>query len=73
VVSVGDNFYQAGLTGPHDPKFKNSFTKVYTARSLQTQWFSGTNAEQSRLCLGHGKELHSSERLYMLRAVIVCN
>ncbi|KAG0592478.1 hypothetical protein KC19_1G255300 [Ceratodon purpureus] len=40
VVSVGDNFYQAGLTGPHDPKFKNSFTKVYTARSLQTQWFS---------------------------------
>lgn len=41
VISVGDNFYQAGLTGPHDPKFKNSFSKVYTARSLQTQWFAG--------------------------------
>lgn len=40
VISVGDNFYQAGLTGPHDPKFKNSFSKVYTARSLQTQWFA---------------------------------
>lgn len=42
VVSVGDNFYQAGLKGPHDTKFKNSFSKVYTARSLQTQWFAGT-------------------------------
>lgn len=41
VISVGDNFYQAGLKGPHDPKFKNSFSKVYTARSLQTQWFAG--------------------------------
>lgn len=40
VISVGDNFYQAGLTGPHDPKFQNSFSKVYTARSLQTQWFA---------------------------------
>ncbi|XP_024388251.1 purple acid phosphatase 17 [Physcomitrium patens] len=40
VVSVGDNFYQAGLKGPHDTKFKNSFSKVYTARSLQTQWFA---------------------------------
>lgn len=44
VISVGDNFYQAGLKGPHDPKFKNSFSKVYTARSLQTQWFAGTTA-----------------------------
>lgn len=40
VISVGDNFYQAGLKGPKDPKFKNSFSKVYTAQSLQTQWFA---------------------------------
>lgn len=43
VVSVGDNFYQAGLKGPNDPKFQNSFSKVYTARSLQTPWYSGAN------------------------------
>jgi len=40
VISVGDNFYQAGLKGPKDPKFVNSFSKVYTAQSLQTQWFA---------------------------------
>ncbi|KAG0561180.1 hypothetical protein KC19_9G043300 [Ceratodon purpureus] len=40
VISVGDNFYQAGLKGPQDPKFKNSFSKVYTAESLQTQWLA---------------------------------
>lgn len=39
VISVGDNFYQAGLKGPHDAKFDNS-SEVYTARSLQTQWFA---------------------------------
>jgi tartrate-resistant acid phosphatase type 5 len=40
VISVGDNFYQAGLKGPKDPKFVNSFSNVYTAQSLQTQWFA---------------------------------
>lgn len=40
VISVGDNFYQTGLKGPKDPKFQNSFSKVYTARSLQTPWFA---------------------------------
>lgn len=41
VISVGDNFYQHGLTGPLDPKFAKSFSDVYTADSLQTQWFAG--------------------------------
>ena len=41
VISVGDNFYQTGLKSPQDPKFGNSFSKVYTAQSLQTQWFAG--------------------------------
>ena len=62
VISVGDNFYQAGLKGPHDPKFKNSFTKVYTARSLQTQWFSGMNYAVSCnrvFCILHLIELPS--------------
>lgn len=47
VISVGDNFYQAGLKGPHDAKFDNS-SEVYTARSLQTQWFAGTDALHHR-------------------------
>lgn len=41
VISVGDNFYQHGLTGPLDPKFATSFSNIYTADSLQTQWFAG--------------------------------
>ncbi|KAI4313648.1 hypothetical protein L6164_026607 [Bauhinia variegata] len=40
VVSTGDNFYDDGLTGVHDPAFVESFSKVYTARSLHRPWFS---------------------------------
>lgn len=41
VVSTGDNFYENGLTSIHDPSFKKSFAKIYTAKSLQKQWYSG--------------------------------
>lgn len=41
VVSTGDNFYDNGLTGEHDKAFQESFTKIYTAKSLQKQWYSG--------------------------------
>lgn len=41
VVSTGDNFYDNGLKGEDDPNFLNSFSNIYTANSLQTQWFSG--------------------------------
>lgn len=41
VVSTGDNFYDDGLTGEHDPNFEESFSKIYTAKSLQKQWYSG--------------------------------
>ena len=41
VISVGDNFYDTGLTGPDDPAFAESFTDVYTSSSLQTVWYSG--------------------------------
>ncbi|KAK3200372.1 hypothetical protein Dsin_023787 [Dipteronia sinensis] len=40
VVSTGDNFYDNGLKGINDPTFEKSFTKVYTAKSLQKQWYS---------------------------------
>ncbi|GER45553.1 purple acid phosphatase 17 [Striga asiatica] len=40
VVSTGDNFYDDGLNGESDPAFVESFTNIYTAKSLQKQWFS---------------------------------
>ncbi|XP_027342125.1 purple acid phosphatase 3-like [Abrus precatorius] len=40
VISTGDNFYDNGLTGVHDPAFEESFTKVYTAPSLQRKWYN---------------------------------
>ncbi|GFP85754.1 purple acid phosphatase 3 [Phtheirospermum japonicum] len=40
VVSTGDNFYDNGLKGENDPSFLDSFTHIYTAKSLQKQWFS---------------------------------
>lgn len=41
VISTGDNFYEDGLEGVHDNKFADSFTNIYTAKSLQKQWYSG--------------------------------
>ncbi|KAL0383294.1 UNVERIFIED_CONTAM: Purple acid phosphatase 3 [Sesamum calycinum] len=40
VVSTGDNFYKDGLTGVRDPAFAQSFTNIYTARSLQKPWYA---------------------------------
>ncbi|PIN06243.1 Purple (tartrate-resistant) acid phosphatase [Handroanthus impetiginosus] len=40
VVSTGDNFYDNGLEGETDPAFVDSYTNIYTAKSLQKQWFS---------------------------------
>lgn len=37
-VSVGDNFYENGVTGVDDPQWKTSFTDIYTAPSLQSPW-----------------------------------
>ncbi|GAB2209520.1 hypothetical protein Droror1_Dr00026738 [Drosera rotundifolia] len=39
VISTGDNFYGSGLKNEHDPKFTESFTRIYTAKSLQRQWY----------------------------------
>lgn len=40
VVSTGDNFYEDGLAGLDDPAFYESFVDIYTAPSLQKQWYS---------------------------------
>lgn len=41
IVSAGDNFYDDGLVDEEDPLFDESFSEVYTATSLQKQWYSG--------------------------------
>jgi acid phosphatase len=38
VISVGDNFYEDGITGVSDPKWKTSFEDIYSAPSLQVPW-----------------------------------
>ncbi|KAM4119854.1 hypothetical protein ACJW30_03G091100 [Castanea mollissima] len=40
VISTGDNFYEDGLTGVDDPAFDESFSNIYTAPSLQKQWYT---------------------------------
>jgi tartrate-resistant acid phosphatase type 5 len=39
VISVGDNFYPKGVVSTADPLWQNSFEKIYTAHSLQEDWF----------------------------------
>lgn len=41
VISTGDNFYEDGLTGVHDPAFNESFINIYTPPSLHKQWYNG--------------------------------
>ncbi|KAF7822156.1 purple acid phosphatase 3-like [Senna tora] len=40
VISTGDNFYDNGLASIDDPVFQASFSKIYTANSLQKQWYN---------------------------------
>lgn len=37
-VSVGDNFYENGVTGLDDPQWQASFENIYTAPALQSPW-----------------------------------
>jgi hypothetical protein len=39
IVSVGDNFYPKGVESILDPLWQSSFEKIYTAHSLQEDWF----------------------------------
>jgi tartrate-resistant acid phosphatase type 5 len=38
VISVGDNFYEDGVTSVADPLWQSSFERIYTAPSLMTKW-----------------------------------
>jgi len=40
IISTGDNFYEDGLTGVADPSFLQSFSQIYTAKSLQKPWYA---------------------------------
>lgn len=39
VISVGDNFYENGVTSVDDVQWHESFEDVYTAPSLQVPWY----------------------------------
>ena len=43
IISTGDNFYDDGIANTSDPLFKESFTNIYTADSLQKPWYIGNN------------------------------
>jgi acid phosphatase len=38
IISVGDNFYENGVSSADDPHWQSSFEKVYAAPSLQVPW-----------------------------------
>lgn len=50
VISTGDNFYDNGLKDVRDKAFEESFTNVYTAKSLQKQWYSGKPIRWITMC-----------------------
>jgi tartrate-resistant acid phosphatase type 5 len=39
VISCGDNFYPKGVVSEHDPLWNFSFENIYTAHSLQCDWY----------------------------------
>ncbi|CAI0553049.1 unnamed protein product [Linum tenue] len=55
VISTGDNFYDDGLTGVDDPNFYHSFADIYTAPSLQKQWYNvlGNHDYRGNIVVGH--------------------
>jgi predicted MPP superfamily phosphohydrolase len=40
VISVGDNFYPKGIISEMDPQIHYSFENIYTAHSLQCDWYA---------------------------------
>ncbi|UIJ46285.1 tartrate-resistant acid phosphatase type 5 family protein [Sphingomonas cannabina] len=40
VLTVGDNFYENGVTGVDDPHWQGSFEDIYHATSLQVPWYA---------------------------------
>jgi len=39
IISTGDNFYPSGVVSEFDPLFRYSFEDIYTAFSLQWDWY----------------------------------
>ena len=39
IISTGDNFYPSGVISEFDPSFRYSFEDIYTAFSLQWDWY----------------------------------
>lgn len=39
IITTGDNFYPSGVKSEYDSAWKYSFEKVYTAASLQRNWY----------------------------------
>ncbi len=39
IIAVGDNFYPSGVISEFDPLFRYSFEDIYTAFSLQWDWY----------------------------------
>lgn len=39
VIATGDNFYPSGVISEQDPSFRYSFEDIYTAFSLQWDWY----------------------------------
>lgn len=39
IISTGDNFYPSGVISEQDPLFRYSFEDIYTAFSLQWEWY----------------------------------
>ena len=39
IIAAGDNFYPSGVISEFDPLFKYSFEDIYTAFSLQWDWY----------------------------------
>eukprot|EP00118_Oscarella_pearsei_P015657 m.142693 g.142693 ORF g.142693 m.142693 type:complete len:329 (+) comp38366_c0_seq1:130-1116(+) len=37
-LALGDNFYSSGVANVSDPRFQETFEKVFTADSLQSRW-----------------------------------
>lgn len=77
VVSTGDNFYPAGVTGVNDPQWKSSFENVYNKPGHQVEWYSilgnhdyVSNAESQVAYSGINDRWNMPSRYYTLNKSI---
>ena len=77
IISTGDNFYTKGVKDTEDPLFKKSFEEVYTAPSLQKDWYVAlgnhdykTNPDAEVAYSGKSKRWHMPSRYYSFKMPI---